>query len=123
MAATETPVKMWIEGRGVVDEVLLMSGAQLPESGQIPLIDSHMRWSTENVIGSVRNLSIKKRELYGQDHYSKDERAEKIFQKGIEGHLPDRSIVYIVHEYDHIRDGETKKYSGKNYTGHISLAT
>lgn len=60
VAATETTdVAMydWETGERVT-EVLLMSGCRLPASGQIPLLDTHDRFSLTAVIGSARELRV-----------------------------------------------------------------
>ena len=45
VGATEDPVEVFDWSMGVVHEVLLMSGIEMPNNRQIPLLDSHSRWS------------------------------------------------------------------------------
>ena len=54
IATTEKPVKVfdW-ESYDYVDEVLRMDGVILPESGKVPLLNSHNRYSVEDVLGSA----------------------------------------------------------------------
>ena len=58
IAATEQPVRVFDTQRfEVVEEVLLMSGLELPESGRVPLLDSHDRSSVKDVLGALGDSS------------------------------------------------------------------
>ena len=67
--ATETPVRMfdWETGE-VVPEVLLAKGCVMPR--QVPLLDTHSRWSTSDVLGSVRNRKIEETQVAGTAFFS-----------------------------------------------------
>lgn len=66
--ATERPAQVFDWERGVVNEVLLMSGADYPE--QVPFLDSHNRYSVENQLGSLRGLSVNGAELHATAFFS-----------------------------------------------------
>jgi len=55
--STENPVPMFDDSRyETVDEVVLADGIQFPKSRQVPLIDSHNRFSMTNQLGSMRRI-------------------------------------------------------------------
>ena len=67
VAATEQPVEVFDYDRWeIVQEVLLMDGAELPKSRQVPLLDTHQRYNTASVLGSVRGLNPESGQLMGQ---------------------------------------------------------
>ena len=51
--ATQDPVPVWDKKRGmIVREVLVMSGAELPQ--QVPMVYSHDHETVRSILGSVR---------------------------------------------------------------------
>ena len=67
VGATENPVPMYDWQRGeMVSEILLMSGCQMPETRQMPLLDNHDRYSSSAVIGSFREMKTDKGQLTGR---------------------------------------------------------
>lgn len=120
--ATEQPVSMYDWDRGEdVPEVLLMSGVQLPRNRQVPLLDSHQRWSTRDVIGSVRKLKIDNDEMHGTAHFST--KAEDQYTKVEEGHLTDVSVGYRVLERTYIPKGQKQKIGNRFFTGPVNVVT
>ncbi len=92
---TQNPAEVWSwERMDVVEEVLLMSGAEYPE--QVPLLDSHSRWSAGDVLGSVRDIRVEGGALVGTLHFSKTPSAREAYTKVEEGHLTDISVGYKV---------------------------
>ena len=89
IAATEEPAEVFDYDKWeVVDEVLVMAGAILPRTKQVPLLDTHQRYDTSSVIGSVRNLKKSDGIMPGKAFFSTVDDAEKPWTKVKEGHLP-----------------------------------
>ena len=82
------------ERMAVVNEVLLMSGAKLPPSKQIPLLDSHDRYSVKSILGSARELAISGDKLISKVVFSSDPESENVMIKVAEGHATDYSVGY-----------------------------
>lgn len=122
VVATETAVPMpdW-QRMEMVPEVLLMRGAEFPKSRQVPLLDAHARYSIENQLGSVREISVDGQDMIGRLHFSSV--AEEQFTKVREGHLTDVSVGYEVLKRTYIPDGQTKSMGGREYAGPMNLVT
>lgn len=124
VGATENPVPMWDwERMEMVPEVLLMSGCQLPEAGQVPLLDSHWRLDTTSVIGSYREMRVETAHLVGRGIFSETEEAQGPYQKVREGHLTDFSIGYRIEEVFYIPRGERQAIEGRTFEGPIRVVT
>jgi len=121
--ATEAPAIVRDWDRGAINEVLLMSGAQLPASRQLVLLDTHSRYDTASVIGSVRNINIAGDKMIGRAYYSSAPEAESPWIKTREGHLTDYSIGYRVDEAVWIPEGQTQSISGKVFNGPLQVVT
>jgi len=125
VCATEAPVKVidW-ERWEMVDEVLLMSGASFPESGQVPLLNTHKRGDITHVLGSCRGLSVAGAELMGRAHYSEaDDLSEQAWRKTSEGHLTDYSVGYRVDEVFYVPKDEKQVIDGRTFEGPIRVVT
>lgn len=120
VAATEEPTEVYDWQRGRVREVLLMSGLA-PVPGQVPLLDTHNRWSTEDVLGSLREFVVEDGRLLATAYFSQT--AEKSFTLVCEGHLTDVSIGYRVDKYTWVDDGKTAEIDGRSFRGPIKVAT
>lgn len=127
--STETPAHMydWWADRSY-DEVLLADGAELPESRQIPLLDSHARWSVGDQIGSIRNVRVetdpeKGRVLVGTLHLDATERGRDAFLKVRDGHLTDMSVGYSRSEVVKLAKGEKQKINGREFDGPMEIVT
>jgi hypothetical protein len=112
----------WDLGRGV-PEILIMSGCQFPESGQVPLLDSHDRYSVENVYGSVKNLRVEQNQLVGTAEYARGPKADNAFSLTRDGHLTDYSAGFRELEITKLKEGETKEIDGRTYSGPAVLIT
>lgn len=124
VAATENPVTvMDYERWEPVNEVLLMSGARLPASRQVPLLDSHSRWSSSDVIGSARELRVEKDQLVCRAHFSSVGSAPDIFTKVAEGHLTDFSVGYRINKSVFVPSGQTQTINGRTFEGPVKVAT
>ena len=113
---------MDFERYGVVNEVLLISGAELPGSRQVPLLDSHRRFDSASVIGSIRNLLPNSDMILGDAIFSTAPETESIWTKVREGHLTDFSAGYRVIDGLWIPAGETAKVNGRTYEGPLKIA-
>jgi len=119
--ATENPVRVYDWERGIVEEVLLMSGASYP--AQVPLLDSHDRGTVETVLGSVSAIMAQGSELVGLVEFSSVPRAQDAMTKVQEGHLTDFSIGYAVEESVWIPEGQSQAFDGRNLQGPVKVAT
>ena len=117
--ATENPARVYDWERGIVNEILLVKGANFPD--QIPLLDSHNRWTTDDIRGSMRDIRIENGELVTETHFS--ETAEKDWTLVKEGHLTDVSVGYRVYADETlvIDVGETGVIDGKEYNNDTDL--
>ena len=121
--ATEAPVPMydWETGT-VVPEVLLAKGCVMPK--QVPLLDTHSRWSTSDVLGSVRNKRVEDGGLVtGTSTFSATPKAEETFQKYEEGHLTDFSAGYSVNDVTRVKKGEKVELDGRFWRGPVNVVT
>lgn len=122
LLTTETPVAMYDWDRYErVMEVLLTSGAQLPSSRQVPLLESHHRYTTDDQLGSVRDLKATPEGVVGRAVFSS--LADNQWTKVKEGHVTDVSAGYQVLERVYVPKGSTSTVQGKTYTGPINIAT
>ena len=121
--STESPAMVRDWDRGIISEVLLMSGAEVPETKQLVLLDAHSRYETANVIGSVREIRISGDQMIGRAYYSSAPEAESPWIKTREGHLTDYSIGYRVDEAVWVPEGQTATISGRVFTGPVQVAT
>lgn len=102
-----------------IDEILVMDGVILPERGQIPLVEDHVSWDIQLVIGSSRNLHVEGEELIGRNIFSAAESVEPSWLKVREGHLTDFSIGYQVFNHVDIEAGQTLELRGQTYKAGI----
>jgi len=123
VAATETPSLVYDWERGSIMEILLMSGAQIPETKQMVLLDAHQRYSTASVIGSVRDLRVDGDALVGRAYFSSVDEAQGPATKVKEGHLTDFSVGYRVLEAVWIPEGKTTIIDGREFKGPLQVTT
>jgi hypothetical protein len=124
VGSTEDPVEVFdYERWEIIPEVLLMSGCILPANRQVPLLDTHMRYQTQSVIGSYRGMKIETDSLLGRAHFSAAPEAEGPWTKVREGHLTDFSVGYRVGEAVWIPAGEKQKIKGRDFDGPLRVVT
>ncbi len=100
--------------------VLLASG--MVPTKQVPLLDTHERFSQKGVLGSGRGLMRSGKKIAATIHYSTVHDAEEAFTKVEEGHLTDYSIgAQILRSID-IEPGKTKTIQGQTYTAPEDMA-
>jgi hypothetical protein len=119
---TEKPTPMFDWERWeIVPEILRMDGMRSIPRNQVPLLDSHNRWSVNDQIGSVREIEQEEGQLAGTLLFSKS--AAEIFDKVREGHLTDVSVGYRINKQHHVPKGETATVKGQEYTGPVNIVT
>jgi len=113
---TENQVTVFDWNRwGMIDEVLLSRGAELPE--QVPLLENHQRYSLDNVLGSVRTMRVEGADVIGRMHFAEgDDRANASWNKVRQGHLQDVSVGYRAIEFQDIEPNKTATVGGRQYT-------
>ncbi len=124
---TEMPATVFDWNRyDFVEEVLLMEGIMIPENGQVPLLDSHSRWSVDDVLGSVRDFQHLEAGGYpaidGLVSYCADEKSQRTRQKVLDGHLTDGSVGYAVTKSVWIPDGEEAAVKNQIFTGPLKVS-
>lgn len=122
VGATESPVPMMDWSRGeMVPEVLLMSGCDMPETKQMPLLNNHDRYSSLAVIGSYRDIRIEKDQLIGRAYFSAAPEVEGIYTRVKEGHLTDFSAGYRTLEALFIPAGQKQAINGRTFDGPMKV--
>jgi hypothetical protein len=114
--ATENPATVfdWSSYR-LIDEVLLSRGAQLPN--QVVMLENHLRWDLDTVLGSVRDMRIDGDQVVGRMVFADgDETAERAWQMVRQGHITDVSAGYRTIEFTDIKPNTTQRVNGKSYT-------
>ena len=110
-----------------IDEILLADGIVIPESGQVPLLNSHSRYSVADQLGSVRGFSLGQSGIYksleGLVFFSEaDDTSRSARAKVLEGHLTDGSVGYRVEKSIYIQDGEEAYVQGEIYKGPVKVS-
>jgi len=113
--ATENPVAVFDWERWeVIDEVLRMDGAGIPE--QSPLLENHRRYSTDDVLGSVRNIRREGDQLIGRMYFDdEDPKAIRVWNKVKKRHIRDVSIGYRTTAFEDIPPNTRKSVGGRDY--------
>jgi len=113
--ATEEPVAVWDwESRGVIDEVLLLGGVELPE--QIPLLRDHDQYNLDAVLGSARSLRREETGILARLFFAReDPEADRAWNKVKQGHLRDLSVGYWVDESTDVPAGQTATVAGREF--------
>ena len=113
--STEGRVEMWDWRSGeIVEEVLLSDGVDLPR--QVPMLNTHSRWSLGDVLGSVREIRKDGTDTVGRLHFAEDdEDSERAWNKVRQGHVTDVSVGYRVIASTEIQAGQTAKIKGREW--------
>ncbi len=99
----------------IVDEVLLPEGAVFAD--QIPYLDSHQRWDTGDLLGSIRGI---KREgdnaIVGTLVFVEgDPDVDKVWNKVRQGHLTDVSIGYQITQSVRLEPNTKANIGGREF--------
>lgn len=124
--ATEQPATVYDWTRdALVEEVLLMDGMLVPDSGQVPLLDCHSRWSCEDQLGSVTDFAAAMNgELAAKDalvRFAADEKSQRTKQKVVDGHLTDGSVGYKVLRSVWIPEATEAIIRGRTFQGPLKV--
>lgn len=121
---TEEPAYIYDWDRGVIKEVLVADGMTLPKAKKVPLLDSHNRWTTDNILGSTKDIKVEGDKVIGRLYFSpSDERSVKAANKVREGHIDSGSVGYMQIKGVWIDEGKSYTYKGKTYEGPLLLTT
>ena len=128
--ATEQPVMIfdWLTW-DYWPEVLLMDGMVSPAVKQVPLLDSHQRFSVKSILGSVRDFAVVDGGEYsaveGKAYFSSVEYAQEALTKVREGHLTDGSVGYGYSDTSVVYVGEDQEVEikGKSFVGPVKVIT
>lgn len=128
VATTEAPTQVidW-ERWELVDEVLRMDGMRMPETGQVPLLDSHNRSRVGDVIGSAKSFSDADVSGFAAKEctvsFADTDAGRDAECKYRDGHITDFSIGYRVTDATYIPDNEKQVIGGVEYAGPVRVAT
>jgi hypothetical protein len=102
----------------IIDEILMSRGGVFPES--IPLLDSHQRYRSRDVIGSAQDFRLDGDKWVGRGFVAKaataDDDVEIIWARIRDKHLRAVSIGYEVLENTDIDPGQKKLVAGRYFT-------
>ena len=105
----------------IIREVILVSGVEWPK--QVPLLDSHSRWSTSDTLGSIRNFSKSDNAVSARAYFSRKQKAVETFDDVADGHITDASVGAKRLATVFIPKGETQTVGGKEFTGPTRVVT
>ena len=122
VVATEDPVWVWdYERWDIVQEVLLMSGAELPD--QVPLLDTHDRSTIEKVLGSLTEFSRQASQLEAMMSFTSVQEGVDAETKVAEGHVRDLSAGYQQLQSVWIEKDTKATINGREFTGPLRVTT
>jgi len=122
---TEQPVTVWDWDRyEFVREILLVDGIRTPD--QVPLLDSHARWSVDDLLGSVSGFTAVDAEPYraldGDVLFAADDKSARTKQKVLDHHLTDGSVGYSVDRKIWIPAKESAVVAGRTFVGPVKVS-
>ena len=112
--ATEDPTECYDPVLGVVDEILLMRGAEL--RAQAPLLADHERYSINSVRGSLRNMRVEGTALMARAYFANDADSLRAWELVRQGHLTDISVGGVRLARETVNTGETRVIDGRSFT-------
>jgi len=98
----------------VIDEVLLMRGAVVPDS--MPLIDTHDPTSVDKLRGRVRNIRIEGSNMIGRLFFGNTPAARDAWQDVLDGNLTDVSTGNEALATVVVPAGESARIEGRRFT-------
>jgi HK97 family phage major capsid protein len=118
VAATEDYVEVFDWSTwSIIRQVLLMDGMVIPGTGQVPLLDSHDRYSVESVLGSAREWRTEGGKAICRGYFTSTEEGLSAETKVAEGHLTDISVGYRVLDRVEILEGSSAIVGNKEFMG------
>ncbi len=122
--STDTPIAEFDMRSGAyIDTVIVPDGIEVPENGQVPYVDSHDRFTVDNQLGSVREMRVEGNSLIGRVYYAEDDKSDRAYRLALGGHLTDNSIGAQALEVVYLDEGESGKFSGREYQGPVKVIT
>jgi HK97 family phage major capsid protein len=98
-----------------IREILMINGMKM-DGDQIPMLDSHLRRSNDDLLGSIRNIRKETAELVGKLVFADDgDKAERTWKKAMQGHLKDVSVGYRVDEKVDLNEGAAMKVGEREF--------
>jgi hypothetical protein len=120
--ATNKPVRVWDSERGqIVEEYLLMSGADLP--AQVVMVDSHDHSTVRNIFGSIRELVVNGDAVDGRAYFADKPDARQAFNDARDGHLTDISVGAFRNQERYLASDKTERHEGMQVKGPARLVT
>lgn len=99
----------------VIDEILVAGGMRV-EGDQVVMLDTHRRFGTETVIGSIRDIRTEDGQNIGRLVFAEnDEKAERVWNLVRQGHLTDVSVGYRVDQSIDLKENTEQNIDGKIY--------
>lgn len=115
--STESPVEVYDWSRDErVHEILLMSGARMPDNRQLPLLAVHSRYGLDDILGSARDLRTEGGEMVARLCFADDDESDKAWKKTRAGHITDVSIGYRVNSATTIQPSNSATIGGRTFT-------
>lgn len=105
----------------IIREVILISGVEWPK--QVPLLDSHNRYSASGALGSVRQMAKTDDAVTARAFFSSKPAAVEVFNDVADGHITDVSVGARRLASTFIPKGETRRVGGKDFTGPTRVVT
>lgn len=100
---------MFPDGRGgLIPEVLMMSGVQLPDDRTLPLLDAHKRTSINDIKGRIRNIRVENGELVGD--LDIDEGEADAARKVEKGYVDRMSVGYFALDSVPVETGKARTF-------------
>jgi hypothetical protein len=122
--STDQPVLMPDWNRmELVPEVLVPSGAEYPSNRQVPFLDSHLRRSVKDQLGSAREISVSGAEISSKLVFRKSAESDDALGGVRDGHITDVSVGYDVLKRQYIPKGEKKTIGTRTYNGPVNVVT
>jgi len=115
VVATDQPVTVFdMNSFRMIDEILVADGGEFPK--RIPLLDSHDRSKSKDVLGSATDFVQSGNEWSGRAYFDLDDpAAERIFNKVRKKHIEDVSIGYSVSDSVDIPPRRSQTINGRRY--------
>lgn len=105
----------------MVPEILVAKGAVIPDSKQVPFLDSHNRSSVSSQLGSARDIAVRDGKLTSRLVFASDSSSQ--FNKVREGHVTDVSAGYQILKKQYVPAGKTESIMGRSYSGPANVVT
>lgn len=125
--STELPAVVWDWDRyEFVNEILIADGMEVPDIGQVPLLDSHSRYSVKDVLGHVEDFGFGTfggyRGRTGMVHFAADPDSQIARQKVVDRHITDGSVGYQVLSSIWVPENTEVSIDGRVFIGPLKVS-